>query len=104
MVVLFSFSQDAPSKNVKGAHVKQRNPIPEDGVVRVWRERRRASVVCVVTGLVQAELAAVAADLKKRCGTGGTAKDGKVEVQGDHRDAIVAYFTGLGRRVKKAGG
>ena len=88
----------------KGPYVKQRNPIPQDGVVRVWRERRRASVVCVVTGLAEAELAAVAADLKKRCGTGGTAKNGKVEVQGDHRDAIVSYFTALRRPVKKAGG
>lgn len=72
--------------------------------MRVWRERRRASVVCVVTGLAEAELTAVAADLKNRCGTGGTAKNGKVEIQGDHRDAIVAYFNTLRRVVKKAGG
>jgi translation initiation factor 1 len=49
-------------------------------------------------------LETVAADLKKRCGTGGTAKNGVVELQGDRRDAALAYFTGQGRRVKKMGG
>ena len=78
--------------------------VPDDGIVRVARERRRGSIVCVVTGLRENELAEVGKSLKRFCGTGGTAKNGVVEIQGDHRDKIVAYFESQGRRAKKAGG
>ena len=78
--------------------------MPDDGVVRVTREHRRASAVTVVHGLAEADLAAAGKELKRLCGTGGTAKNGVVELQGDHRDKVVAYFTGQGRRVKRAGG
>ncbi len=81
-----------------------KNPLPDDGVIRVFREKRRASAVTLVHGLAAAELDAVGKELRRRYGTGGTAKNGVVELQGDHRDAIVAYFTESGRRVKKAGG
>jgi translation initiation factor 1 len=77
---------------------------PDDGVVRVAREKRRNSAVTVVHGLAAAELDALGKELKRRCGTGGTAKNGVVELQGDHRDAVVAFFEERGRRVKRAGG
>jgi translation initiation factor 1 len=78
--------------------------MPEDGVVRVARERRRNSALTVVHGLAANELDAIGKELKRLCGTGGTAKNGVVEIQGDHRDRIVAYFEERGRRVKRAGG
>jgi len=78
--------------------------MPDDGVVRVARERRRNSAVTLVHGLAPAELDAEGKALKRLCGTGGTAKNGVVELQGDHRDAVVAYFEKKGRRVKRAGG
>ncbi|HTW83233.1 MAG TPA: hypothetical protein VMD91_04070 [Candidatus Sulfotelmatobacter sp.] len=78
--------------------------LPDDGVVRVARERRRASSVTLVHGLAANELATVGKELKRLCGTGGTAKNGVVELQGDHRDAVVAYFEQRARRVKRAGG
>jgi translation initiation factor 1 len=81
-----------------------KNAPPDDGTIRVFREKRRASAVTLVHGLAAAEIDAVGKDLRRRCGTGGTTKNGVVELQGDHRDAIVAYFTTAGRRVKKAGG
>lgn len=68
------------------------------------RERRRASVVTIVTGLPQAELAQTASALKRLCGSGGTAKNGVVEIQGDHRDKVVAHLQTQGKKVKKAGG
>lgn len=58
----------------------------------------------VVTGLDAGEIQAVAAALKRACGTGGTAKNGTVEIQGDHRAAIVAWFAQSGRKAKLAGG
>ena len=72
--------------------------------MRVARERRRNSAVTLVHGLAAAELEAAAKELRRLCGTGGTAKNGVVELQGDHRDKVVAYFEQLGRRVKRAGG
>jgi translation initiation factor 1 len=81
-----------------------KNRVPDDGIVRVMRERRRASVVTIVTGLPQTELAETASALKRLCGSGGTAKNGVVEIQGDHRDKIVVHLQAQGKRVKKAGG
>jgi translation initiation factor 1 len=78
--------------------------LPDDGVIRVTREHRRASSVTVVYGLAPGELAHAGKELKRLCGTGGTAKNGAVELQGDHRDKVAAYFTARGRRVKRAGG
>jgi translation initiation factor 1 len=78
--------------------------MPADGVVRIAREKRRASVVTLVHGLGTAELEPIGKELRRLCGTGGTAKNGVVELQGDHRDKVVGYFTERGRRVKRAGG
>jgi len=80
-----------------------------DGVVRVFFETkgRGGKGVTVVRGLGLAEpdLAALGKKLKAACGVGGTAKDGVVELQGDHRDRVLALLPALGfRNVKKAGG
>jgi translation initiation factor 1 len=79
-----------------------------DGVVRVQRETkgRRGKAVTVITGIPLAgpELAALAKRLKKRCGSGGTVRDGVVEIQGDHRDTLVAELEKQGWTVKRAGG
>jgi translation initiation factor 1 len=95
--------QDA-EKTTRPKNSPAKRSAPDDGVVRVFRERRRASAVTVVTGLAEAELQATGADLRRRCATGGTAKNGIVELQGDHRVAVIAYFEAAGRRVKNAGG
>jgi predicted translation initiation factor SUI1 len=77
-------------------------------VVRVGRETkgRRGKGVTVVSDvpLGEAELLELAAKLKQRCGTGGTVKDGRIEIQGDQRDRLVAELERLGYRVKRAGG
>lgn len=79
---------------------------PDDGVVRVSREHagRRGKTVTVVRGLPPADVSPVAADLKRRCGSGGSVKAGAVELQGDHRDKVVALLRSRGYRVKLAGG
>ena len=80
--------------------------VPNDGIVRVSRETsgRRGKTVTVVRGVPPRDLTAVASDLKRLCGTGGSAKDGVVEIQGDHRPKVVAHLEGQGYRVKLAGG
>jgi translation initiation factor 1 len=77
-------------------------------VVRVGRETkgRRGKGVTIISDLPLDEkgLTELAAKLKNRLGTGGTVKDGRIEIQGDHRDQIIAELEGLGYRVKRAGG
>jgi translation initiation factor 1 len=79
-----------------------------DGIVRVRRETqgRGGKTVTTISGvpLADAALAALASELKRRCGTGGTAKDGVIEIQGDHRDLLVAELEQRGYTVKRAGG
>ncbi len=78
--------------------------LPQDGVVRIARERRRASTVSLVHGVSEREIAEVAKALKRHCGTGGTTKNGTIEIQGDHREKIAAWFEAQGRKAKLAGG
>jgi translation initiation factor 1 len=76
--------------------------------VRVTRDRkgRGGKTVTVIDGVVgsEAELTAMAQQLKKLCGSGGTVKDGNIEIQGDHCDKVMAKLTALGYKVKRAGG
>jgi translation initiation factor 1 len=78
------------------------------GTVRVGREvkGRAGKGVTTVQGLPlgQAAIDALATQLKKRCGSGGTVRDGVIEIQGDHRDVIVAELIKQGWQAKKSGG
>jgi translation initiation factor 1 len=62
--------------------------------------------VSVITGLPlgPAQLEALATTLKKMCGAGGAAKGGRIEIQGDHRDRLVAELRKLGHDAKRSGG
>lgn len=81
------------------------DPPRGDGVVRVSRTSsgRRGKTVTLVTGLPPGDVAAVAKELKRLCGSGGAVKDGVVEIQGDQRARIIGHLEGR-YRVKAAGG
>lgn len=88
---------------------KQQNDIPQgDGIVRVSRETkgRKGKGVTLITGLplTEKDLKALAKKLKAKCGTGGTVKDGVIEIQGDQRDVLVPELEKLNYTVKRAGG
>jgi translation initiation factor 1 len=79
-----------------------------DGIVRVSRETkgRKGKGVTLVTGVRLDEdgLQKLATELKRKCGAGGTVKEGVIEIQGDHRDLLVTELTRRGYTVKRAGG
>jgi translation initiation factor 1 len=76
--------------------------------IRVGRETkgRAGKGVTTVVGvpLNAVQLAELATKLKRRCGSGGTVRDGIIEIQGDHRDSIVAELIKMGWQAKKSGG
>jgi translation initiation factor 1 len=78
------------------------------GAVRVGRETkgRAGKGVTTVSGLPLSlsDIESVAAKLKKRCGSGGTVRDGVIEIQGEHRDVIVAELIKQGWPAKRSGG
>ena len=78
------------------------------GRVRVRRETagRRGKAVTTVSGVALDDdaLRALAGRLKKRCGVGGSAKDGIIELQGDHREVVVELLRADGYDVVLAGG
>jgi len=85
-----------------------RASLVSDGIARVSRETkgRGGKAVTVVRGLAPdaASLDKMAKQLKAACGSGGTVKDGVVEVQGDHCDKVVALLLAQGLKAKRAGG
>lgn len=84
------------------------SPVFKDGVIRIRLERkgRGGKAVSLIEGLTLNETALkdLSKDLKKLCGTGGSVKDGVIEIQGDHRDKLVSILKNKGFSAKKAGG
>lgn len=82
--------------------------VPDDGVVRIFRERgnRGGKTVTVIRGLPERgpSLEARLGEIKRLCGAGGTLREGALEIQGDHRERIAERLRGLGYKVKLAGG
>lgn len=81
---------------------------PGDGVLRVSRETkgRGGKAVTLVRGatLEAAALAALGKQLRSACGSGGTVKDGVIEIQGDHTERVVELLQAQGHTVKRSGG
>ncbi|PHM38801.1 stress response translation initiation inhibitor YciH [Xenorhabdus innexi] len=79
-----------------------------DGIVRIQRQTsgRKGKGVCVITGIDADDqtIAKLAAELKKKCGCGGSVKDGEIEIQGDKRDLLKQLLEAKGMKVKLAGG
>lgn len=79
-----------------------------DGIVRIQRQTsgRKGKGVCLISGIDEDDetLAKLAAELKKKCGCGGSVKEGVIEIQGDKRDLIKSLLEAKGMKVKLAGG
>lgn len=96
-----------PADNCQCRAQRQQNP-QGDGVVRIQRETkgRKGKGVTLITGLPLAdnELKKLAKELKQHCGTGGSVKNGTVEIQGDQRQVLLAVLQDKGYQVKLSGG
>ena len=79
-----------------------------DGIVRIQRQTsgRKGKGVCLITGIDGSDemLEKVAAELKKKCGCGGSVKEGVIEIQGDKRELLKQLLEAKGMKVKLAGG
>ncbi len=84
------------------------SPSNGDGTARVRREKKGRGGKTVTTisdlALSAGELKELASDLKRLCGTGGSVKNGIIEIQGDCADRIVDALVERGHRAKRAGG
>lgn len=102
------FSTDGNKDTRKTKPQPQKKPALADGFVYVRYERkgRKGKGVCVIEGVPggKAELKDIAFLVKAQCGTGGTVKDGTIEIQGDFRDKIKAVLESQGFKVKFSGG
>ena len=80
---------------------------PSEQNLRVWldRKHRGGKQATLIKGFVGSDddLKELAKLLKTQCGVGGSAKDGEIIIQGDHRDRIIEILTKEGYRAKKAG-
>jgi translation initiation factor 1 len=87
---------------------KAKNPIKGDGAVRVSTQTkgRGGKAVTLVQGLAldALALALLGKQLRTACGSGGTVKDGAIEIQGDHRERVMTALGKLGHLPKRPGG
>ena len=92
----------------KGKKSQPKPLFKPDGIIRIRRETkgRKGKTVTAVFGfeLDENSLKALAKQIKRHCGTGGSVKDGIIVVQGDHRETIKGFLTAQGYKVKIAGG
>lgn len=96
----------ACSKPQAGCVCSKKKPVVAgDGIVRIGLETkgRKGKGVTIIYGLPldPSGLQVLGKELKKRCGSGGTVKEGSIEIQGDHRDKLIEELQKRGWRVKR---
>lgn len=95
-----------PDFNYQTEEAEQVETLPAEKqklIVKIDRRHRAGKQVTLIEGFVGTgdDLAALAKLLKTKCGVGGTAKDGEITIQGDHRDKIVALLNDMGYKAKR---
>jgi translation initiation factor 1 len=104
-IVWTSDPEEAKRLRESGRMEPERDAEPAAQTIRVAldRKRRAGRTVTVASGFSHSAeaLAKIATRLKKRCGSGGTAKENEIELQGDHAETVTAELGKLGYKVKR---
>ncbi len=102
------YSTDPDFEYSRGGDMQEQLLPPGQQDLRVWldRKHRAGKQATLVRGFAgpEEDLKELATLLKSKCGVGGSAKDGEIIIQGDHRDRVVDILAKAGYRAKKAGG
>jgi translation initiation factor 1 len=103
--MVYSTNPNYQSENADS--INNETPQPGQQDLRVWLEKnhRGGKTATVIKGFVGSvdDLETLGKTLKTKCGTGGSAKDGEIIIQGDHREKIMTILSQLGYKAKKAG-
>ena len=105
--LVYSTDRTIPKKDQTHRNVPRGNrPAKSGAIVRLDRKGRGGKAVTVIEGLQlpERESEKLLKRLKAGLGAGGTAKNGSLEIQGDHRDAVMDALTELGYKPKRSGG
>ena len=96
------------NSGLKYKRIRSYTPAKDDEIIRIQREvkGRKGKIVTTVSGFqINAdELKNLVTQIKRRCGTGGSVKDGLLIIQGDHRDTLLSELKNRGFKAKIAGG
>lgn len=103
---VFSTDEDFNLDQDKGEQKETPAPSSQHLEAHYSSKGRAGKTVTVVTGFIGTEedLNSLGKQLKKKCGVGGSVKDGEIIIQGDVRDKIMAFLNNKGYNVKRVGG
>lgn len=101
--VVFSTNPDFAYAQETKSEPETLEPSKQRLIVSLDRRHRNGKQVTLVTGYVgtSEDLSELGRTLKVKCGTGGTAKDGEITIQGDYRDRVVSLLTDMGYKAKR---
>jgi translation initiation factor 1 len=104
--VVYSTSEDFEYKEDIEVEPETLEPEKQMLYVSIDRKQRKGKVVTIISNFIGGndDLEILAKELKKRCGTGGSVKDGEILIQGEKRDLIMNYLNEAGYRTKLKGG
>ena len=104
--VVFSTNPDFQYENDSEEEQETLAPNQQDLRVMLDKKNRKGKAVTLITGFVgtDADLKDLAKLLKRKCGVGGSSKDGEILIQGDFRDKVMHLLQNEGYKVKKSGG
>ena len=102
------YSTNSEYQFESGQAKAQQTPPPDQQLlyVRLDRKNRKGKTVTLVDGFAgtEGELKLLGKELKSKCGTGGSAKDGEILIQGDFRERVITLLVNKGFKVKRSGG